>query len=281
MIFISTGCSQYKNIQDSLDEITSWGYDNIELTGGFNRNDFLSFNFDNYSNLNLQCHNYFPPPAKHFVLNLSGRDDVYKNSINLIREAISFSNKYNAQKYGIHAGFRVDPKVSELGKKFDSVGLISVEEAEERMVNSLRLLNKKNEDVKLYVENNVFSASNYQSYNGENPFLLCQFSDYERLAKHVDLNVLLDIGHLKVSCQTLGIDFENELAKFLELTDYIHVSDNDGTADQNLALDRNSETFKILNKYKSNFKNKTYTIEVYTGESAVNETVSSIEMLSN
>ncbi|MFG1487456.1 hypothetical protein ABMA77_15380 [Halobacteriovorax sp. RZ-1] len=279
MIYISTGCSKFKNIDENLRELISWGYENIELTGGFNREDIKNFDFNIYSNLNLQCHNYFPPPSKHFVLNLSGRDEVYKNSLGLIREALAFSKKHNSCRYGIHAGFRVDPKVSELGQKFKSIGLISLDEAESRMINSLQLLNKESEGIKLYVENNVYSAANFQSYGGENPFLLCQFSDYERLSKEVDLNVLLDIGHLKVSCTTLGLDFDKELAKFLEVTDYIHVSDNDGTADQNLALSRDSMTFDILKKYKSNFKDKTYTVEVYNGEDAVRETVLSIEAL--
>lgn len=276
MIYISTGCSKHKNIENNLHEIISWGFRNIELTGGFDRDDFLSFNFNNYSNLNFQCHNYFPPPSKHFVLNLSGRDDVYTNSLNLIREAIGFSQSYRSARYGIHAGFRVDPKLNELGKKFKKKGLIPLEEAEERMIKSLQLLKKETGNVKLYVENNVFSASNFQSYDGENPFLLCQFSDYERIAKKVDLKVLLDIGHLKVSCNTLGLEFKKELQKFLEVTDYIHISDNDGLSDQNFGVDLQSETFSILKSNRKLFREKTYTVEVYSGQIAVNNTVDAI-----
>ena len=43
MIYISTGCTSSNKITQSIEKISSWGFSNIELTGGFNREDYSFF----------------------------------------------------------------------------------------------------------------------------------------------------------------------------------------------------------------------------------------------
>ena len=74
MIYISSSCVKNTKIKDSVEELATNGFKNIELSGGTEyydnfENDLLELK-DKY-NLNYRCHNYFPPPKKHFVLNLA------------------------------------------------------------------------------------------------------------------------------------------------------------------------------------------------------------------
>jgi sugar phosphate isomerase/epimerase len=280
MIYISTACSNIKSIPECIDEITSWGFDKIELTGGFSRKSYLDF-VDKYeqSHISFRCHNYFPPPENPFVLNLSLKGDQILSSLNLINESIKFSEKIGAEKYAVHAGFRISPKVEELGNQISRQKLMPHQRAEQNMIENFNAISLLSEKVRLYLENNVFSQANHISYEGENPFLLCSFSDYQQLSKKFKFKVLLDVAHLKVTCNSLNLDFEENLASFLSVSDYIHISDNNGLADQNLELTKNSELFSLLNKYSNLLKNKTYTIEVYNGEEAVLETVKNLKLL--
>jgi len=92
--------------------------------------------------------------------------------------------------------------------------------------------------------------------------MLTCFSDYLELKKEIDFNLLLDVAHLKVSCQSLNLDFKKELQLFSELTDYIHISDNNGKHDSNDALAEKTSLFEQLKQI--NFSNKTVTLEVYS-----------------
>ena len=99
--------------------------------------------------------------------------------------------------------------------------------------------------------------------------MLLNAQDILDLKRAIDFNLLLDVGHLKVSCVSLGLNLEKELAALMPMTDYIHISDNDGTADQNRRLSRDSDLWRALECF--NLKDKTITLEVYEGLDAVKE----------
>jgi len=86
---------------------------------------------------------------------------------------------------------------------------------------------------------------------------------------------LLDIAHLKVSVKTLGLNWEDEFKNMLSVSNYIHVSDNDGLHDLNNEISKSSSLFSILKQ--SDTKNKDFTLEVYDGIDAIK---SSYEILS-
>ena len=75
------------------------------------------------------------------------------------------------------------------------------------------------------------------------------------------------MAHLKVSAKTLGLDWKAEFEKMMNVSDYIHVSDNDGLHDLNHQLTKNSEIISILKK--SDTQGKDFTLEVYDGMSAI------------
>ena len=74
---------------------------------------------------------------------------------------------------------------------------------------------------------------------------------------------MLDLAHLKVSCNTLNLDFVAQSNQLIQGTDYLHVSGNDGLSDQNHGINEDENILNFL-KNKS-LSDKTLTIEVYNG----------------
>lgn len=266
-IYVSSSCVRQRRIGDSVRELVEAGFRNIELSGGTQYySDWLSdlLELQAKYGLNYRCHNYFPPPQKHFVLNLSSCSENRHRTIAHLSETIKLSAQLGACQFGVHAGFRIDPRVDELGQKITSKQLLDKAVAERNFLDSLALLNAqaKNHGIQLYVENNVLSLANYLSFDEQNPFLLTHSAEFDFLSKQSDLNLLLDVAHLKVSCHSLSLDFEQELAKLIDRTDYVHVSDNNGLSDSNSVFTIHSKLFEQLRQHDLN--GKTFTLEIYS-----------------
>ena len=82
---------------------------------------------------------------------------------------------------------------------------------------------------------------------------------------------------MKVSCNVLKKDFNYQLTTINELTDYIHISDNDGLYDTNQHLEEGSELYMALNNI--NLAGKVITLEVYNGLDKVRETYENVQKL--
>jgi sugar phosphate isomerase/epimerase len=264
MVFVSSSCVKTTNIADSIRILAEAGFRNIELSGGTDHYDGILQDVTELKQqygLNILCHNYFPPPPLHFTLNLASlHDDIYNASMDFVAEAIRFSAAVGADKYGFHAGYFIDPVPAELGKPISKSQVANREKAGERFCGAFNNLERIDPSVRLYIENNVISHANFQTYSG-NPLMLTGYEEYVELQKKIRFRLLLDIAHLKVSCVTMGRDFEQELASLLRVSDYIHLSDNDGRADQNLGLSREQGITSMLGKY--DLSGKTITLEVY------------------
>lgn len=283
MIFISSTSSKKRKLREAIVELAQEGFKNIELTGGTEYEpqylDIL-LELKNKYLLNFRVHNYFPIPEKPFVLNLaSNNDKVIKASRKMILEAFKLSEQLGANKYGVHAGFRINPAVDELGKKIGKSELTDVNVARAQFfehVHELKLEGEKH-NVQLYIENNVFSATNFESFKNENPFLLTNFQEYISYQGKLEASLLLDVAHLKVSAQTLNLNFEDEMRHFLEVCDYLHLSDNDGKSDSNHSLKNDTLIVNLLKEY--GVKNKTVTLEVYEDLKRVHESYDLIQNL--
>ena len=114
MIYVSSSCVRAKKIKDSVLTLVENGFKNIELSGGTHYYDGFDEDLlelkDKYD-INYQCHNYFPPPKRHFVINLaSPNDEIYEKSKEFIRDSLKLSSKLGSARYGFHGGFFIDPK---------------------------------------------------------------------------------------------------------------------------------------------------------------------------
>ena len=201
MIYVSSACIRHKKIKDSVKELADHGFRNIELSGGTRYyEDFENdlFELKEKYNLNYRCHNYFPPPEKPFVLNLASlNDETFEMSVNHLKKVIELSKKLGAAKFAFHAGFYIDIKLNEIGKKLSKDNLFNQEKSIERFCNAYRDIEKQAENLTLFIENNVFSRTNAKTYNGENPFMMTNYSDYKLLKEKINFNLMLDVGHLK------------------------------------------------------------------------------------
>ena len=94
--------------------------------------------------------------------------------------------------------------------------------------------------VTVIMENNVVAAMN--ATNGYNDAYL--FGDVESTLPILDrftpedLGILLDVGHLRVSCQVLGFDPTEMLDSIDDYVLALHVSDNGGMTDTNSKIDQ-------------------------------------------
>ena len=264
MIYISTSCVKSTRIDESVMKLVDAGFTNIELSGG--TENYSGFEEDllrlkkKYT-INYLLHNYFPPPKQHFVLNLASlNDNVYDRSLDHYKRAIDLSELLGANKYGLHAGFLIDPKVNELGKSIDKQEPYNREKSINRFCEAYNKLQAHSKGVEIYIENNVFSHQNQINF-GLNPFLLTSKEGYLELSNYISFPLLLDVAHLKVSCKTLGLNFYSELKDLYSLSKYIHLSDNDGFSDSNKTILKSSE-IELFLKAQDN-SNKNITLEIY------------------
>ncbi len=250
MIYVSSSCIKCENIKTVIERLAENGIYNIELSGGTKYYDGLIddiFSLKEKYQLNLLIHNYFPPPKEDFVLNLASLNrEIWEKSLNFFKKSIQLAIDLNSPVYGLHAGFFFDPSAKEIGKKISKQNLYNKEEGIKKFVEAYGLLkNEYGKKIKLYIENNVVSYENLQTFI-ENPFMLCTFKDYQDLKQQLDFNVLFDIGHLHVSSNTLNLDFEQEFHKFIHMSDYIHLSDNDGKRDQHKILNKDGQIYTLI-----------------------------------
>jgi len=209
-----------------------------------------------YSNCTLKRipHNYFPAPKIPFVLNLaSSNSEIRELSINHCIQGLKLALNSSSPFYSAHFGFCIDPDPWELGKKINYQNNFDKNINLNYFLDSLLKILKEAEklQVPFLIENNVITKSNLN--NGINPLLGC--SSYEinqifEIIKSDYLGLLLDTAHLKVSCNTLDLNIDDELVNISPLIKAIHHSDNDGQVDNNGSLSENYWFLKFINKYK-------------------------------
>ncbi|HHP7241104.1 MAG TPA: hypothetical protein ACFCUD_05510 [Cyclobacteriaceae bacterium] len=267
MIYVSSSCVKSKFIEESIETLVENGFKNIELSGGTRFSDSIEdtlLRLKKKYYINFLAHNYFPPPKNDFVLNLASLDPkINQLSLDHIKNSITLSDRLNLPKFAFHAGFLINIPLNQIGKEIRKQKLSDKTKAINSFTNNVKKLQSLTDNVMIYIENNVLSKKNYQHYYPYNPFLFTDQKSFEDLRAYLCFTPLLDVAHLKVSCQTLKLNFQKQLEYFLALTDYVHISDNDGSLDSNGPLIKNSELYSILSY--CNLSHKTYTLEVYSG----------------
>ena len=187
-------------------------------------------------------------------------DDIFKKTLDHLEESIKLTKLLNIDKFGFHAGFYYNIPLSQIGKIIAKKTLFNKNESLKKFCNAFNFLKNKYPNIKLYLENNVISHKNLNNFD-DNLFMLTNSDEYFELCRKIDFKFILDIAHLKVSANSLKLNFERELESLIGESDYIHVSDNDGFTDQNLPLKKQSNLYSILSQYS--LKNKIVTLEVY------------------
>lgn len=214
---------------------------------------------------NIALHNYFPVPKVPFVFNLASFDaDIVNKSLSHAKKAIELSAKYGGKVYSFHAGYLIDPQVSELGSKIKNREINDRVKGLDQFIKHVNELSEyaQEYDVVLYIENNVISEKNHMSFNC-NPLLMTDVNDTEYIFNRVNNNVklLVDVAHLKVSANTLKFDPVNYLNKFKKITAAYHISDNNGLEDTNQPFTKDSWFVKHIRKDL-----EYYSLEIYISD---------------
>lgn len=237
MIFVSTGGESRRIATETALHYYDNGISSVELSGGMYSSDFEKQLLSMPDDMHLQLHNYYPPPEQPFVFNLASIDpDISKLSINHVRQAIRLASLVDRPIYSFHAGFRIDPRVSELGRQLGRHNLLSRDKSLDLFGDRITTLAEEasHEGVTLLVENNVINKKNLELY-GEDPLLLTHPDEIDWFMERSPSNVglLLDVAHLKVSANTRSFDMVLAHEKLKGWIKGYHLSDNDGSADTN------------------------------------------------
>ena len=250
-IFCSTGGFKTQSFFESSQEFLDNGIRNIELSAGkFEpefRNRLMLLNKD----ANLMLHNYFPPANDPIVLNLASLDsEIANRSIFFYRELIRLSALISSRYVGIHAGFLLDPKVNELGKIIKPKELFPRDQALNLFYERLEALSNyaSTLEVRLLVENNILSKENFDTH-GRNILLLVDEIEIAEFMTSLGgkLGLLLDVGHLKVSSNTLQFDLVKAFQLLEKFTEGYHLSENLGESDDHFGFSMDAWFIPLLN----------------------------------
>ena len=141
-IYISTSFFKNQKISKTINFFKKNNFYNLELsTSIYEKNIFSKLN--KFSQFKFIFHNYFAPPSKDFVLNLaSSNRNIIKKSINHIKKNIRYSKKFQSKFCSFHAGFRFDPSLLELGKRFSKIDLEPKKKSIKIFLKSILILSK-------------------------------------------------------------------------------------------------------------------------------------------
>ncbi|MAZ25423.1 MAG: hypothetical protein CMK41_06590 [Porticoccaceae bacterium] len=262
MVYLSTGGFPNLSFDKVVESLNEVDINAFELSGGRYtgeiKNKLKKLSLDN----SLAIHNYFPPYEVPFVFNLASlNNEIAVSSLRHAKLAIDYSSYIGCRFYSFHAGYLVDPLVTELGETIGKRSLNPRQKSLSIFISRTNELSRyaKARNVKLMIENNVLSTRNHLEF-GDNPLMMVEINEADELMSKTDDNVglLIDVAHLKVSSKTLGFSPQEYLTHFKNVTWGYHFSDNDGFEDTNSRITDKSWFWPFINKKACYFSLEVY-----------------------
>jgi sugar phosphate isomerase/epimerase len=262
MILVSTGGFRGKTAVETSRQLLGEGISFVELSAGTYSETLLNDLKELTKDIRFQIHNYFPPPDNPFVLNMGSLDpEIGKRSVDHVKKALEWSKVLGGDHYSFHAGFLLDPKIDELGRRIINRNLFDRDACIETFVARVTELAAIAQDagITLMVENNVLSAKNAIEFPA-NPLLMCDPDESRNIMAMMPANVglLVDVAHLKVSARSLGFDPGGMFDQCRDRIAGYHLSDNDGLVDSNQPFAKDAWFWPYLMPDMGY-----YTVEVY------------------
>lgn len=259
MIYVSSSCIRERNIAQVVCRLAENGVQHIELSGGTDYYDGIEYDLKYLKKkfqLRYAFHAYFPPPKVPFVVNLAScNDKIYRQSIEHYEHCIGMMQRLDCKTLSIHAGFLVEINENEVGKKLNKHIIYDESEAYDRFCAAYNYISELCTacGIKLFLENNVLNLENYHQFGYHNYMMMTDYDSIMKMKGELDFNLLLDLGHLHVSANTLGMDYSKECNALQEYVKWVHVSENNGIYDEHKLLKEDSRIFKEFRKlYCSN-----------------------------
>ena len=250
-LFLSTAAfGSSRNLETVLAAYYAIGIDAIEFGAVHEYTSDIARLLKTYPDAIFIIHNNFPPPPNPFIFNLASGDVTIRQcSIIQCKKAIDLAVLIQAPLCSFHMGFRVDPP--KLGMPFPTTGIATYDEAYKRFVASFTdVVNySAQKGILIAIENNVLAKFNL--IDGKNKLLIgCEAWEFENLFQDVpgdNWGILLDLGHLNVTANTLGFDKCNFISRVQDRVLGVHFHENDGQIDLHLKLNEGSWMFSVLN----------------------------------
>ena len=258
MLFFSSSGIKKTNIIESIECLVDIGIKNIELSGGTQFQDKTIetlLELKEKHCLNYLVHNYFPPPAHHFVLNIGSHEQKERlTSVDFARGSIDLAYQLGVGIYTIHAGYcrKYAPN-----KKADGY-FVAVEEdvadyetTYQMMWESLNVLKPYADERKIRVGvENLFPI---KSGIGRNSILCTQIEILrflDDLNGNPTLGMLMDFGHLNICAHQFGFDagslIDTISDRYMHHILEIHLSGNDGKQDLHKPLEKDDWQLQAL-----------------------------------
>jgi len=251
-IYSSTGGFKALEFPETSNLFAESGINKIELSAGVFCSGDISEKISLLSqHAKIMLHNYFPPAKLPFVLNLASLDtEISTKTLEFFKHSINLSSQIGAKHYGVHSGFLVDPDVTQLGNTISDKKIADRDIALELFSQRTTFLANyaAERGVRLLVENNVLSFQNYVE-NEVDILLLASPYEIDNFFENMDgkVGLLLDVGHLKVSCKTLELDLLQGFRKIDRWSEGYHLSENSGLDDDHQIFDLSAWFITQLN----------------------------------
>lgn len=199
--------------------------------------------------IQFYIHNYFPIPAEPFVLNLAHPETV-SGTVKHCNKAIDLCAELGIKHYSLHPGTSISPEPKDLGNLQAHLSPIDLNESRQILSEACLKIAEYAQKKRVYLllENNV--VANFNCPDGVNDrYHLADLDESAYLMplfEHPNIGMLLDTGHLKVNAQTLNFNPIEFIERFKIHIKSVHISENDGTADQNLPVRKDSWFWKHI-----------------------------------
>lgn len=282
MVYVSSSCVKKHNIAEVIRQLAENGIKRIELSGGTDYYDAIEqdlIKLKQKYHLQYACHAYFPPPKVPFVVNLASCNDrIYQQSIDHYMRCIEMLKRIECRVLSIHAGFLIEIGTDEIGNRLNSKVIYDEAKAYDRFCSAYEKIAKLciENGIVFFLENNVLSAENYAEFNHHNYLMMTDYASIMKMKEQLEFNLLLDLGHLHVSANTLGLSYAEECKKLDKHIKWLHISENNGVSDEHKPLQNSSE---IRNEFrKIDCRNINITLETV---GSIGEILSSIAMIEN
>ena len=257
-VFMSSGAFRSKHLPALLESARERGITRVELSSGvaFAEENMAAVRAAKKSGMSFLVHNYFPPPKTPFVLNLASSDpSTLALARRHCRQAIDLCVEVGSPLYSVHSGFLAEATAADLGRDLTGLPISSRESAWAAFLESLIEIGRYAESrgISLAIENNVLAAFNL--IGGRNKVVLCAEADeiveILEAVKPLKIGLLLDVAHAIVSSNALGFDVQEFISRLSDRVVCLHVSENDGRADQNLPIREDSWFLPLLSRIRN------------------------------
>ena len=259
MIYVSTGQIPNSSACKIANNFIQNDIKNIELSAGVYEKDLIKklLRLKKEYKCNFHIHNYFPPSKIPFTFNLASLDsDIYTLSLNHAKDSIKLSSELGNNVYSFHAGYLVDPNPRQLGKEIREKKINNRKDTMKIYLDRLNIISSyaKEKEVELLLENNVLSKKNFSFFKA-NPFLMTNYLETINIMENTNsnINLVVDLAHLKVSAKTENFDPRIFLRKCKKWIKSYHLSDNNGLSDTNDLIKENSWFWPHIKKNLNNY----------------------------